>query len=151
MPDDMTQDAKAPERVEDLICFALYSAGHAMTRAYAPHLKSLGLTYPQYILLTALWDQDGQTNKDLCTKLMLDPGTLTPLVKRLERDGLVTRSRGKKDERQVFVRLTARGHDLRAQAPEITKCIIDQTGVPVAELDDLLRRLVQLRTNLLAP
>ena len=149
MPDTSLSDRELPERVEDLICFALYSTSHAISRAYAPLLKPLGLTYPQYIVLTALWDRDGQTNKQLCDRLLLDPSTLTPLIKRLERDGLVTRTRGTEDERMVFVSLTAQGQSLKAQAPDITRCIIDQTGTPMDELGDLMTRVLSMRDSFL--
>ena len=81
---------------------------------------------------------------------MLDPSTLTPLVKRLERDGLVTRARGTEDERLVFVSLTDAGRALQAKAPDITRCIIDQTGTPLDELGDLLTRITAMRDNFLA-
>lgn len=149
MPNDMTlNNAKLPQNVEEHICFALYSTSHAMLRAYSPLLKPLGLTYPQYIVLTALWEADDLTNKALSDKVMLDPGTLTPLLKRMEKQGLVTRTRGTKDERKVFVSLTDSGQALKAQAPNITRCIIEQTGIAPEKLAELLELLVRLRGNL---
>ncbi len=149
MPNDETlTDADLPRNVEDLICFGLYSTSHAMLRAYAPLLKPLGLTYPQYIVLTALWEVDNQTNKALSDRVMLDPGTLTPLLKRMEKQGLVTRTRGTEDERKVFISLTDAGRALRDQAPKITRCIIEQTGIAPEKLAELLDTLVRLRANL---
>ena len=149
MPNDMTlSDSGLPRNVEDLICFGLYSTSHAMLRAYAPLLKPLGLTYPQYIVLTALWETDNQTNKALSEKVLLDPGTLTPLLKRMEKQGLVTRTRGTQDERKVFVSLTDAGRTLQDRAPEITRCIIERTGVAPEKLAELVGTLIRLRGNL---
>ncbi|MEM7443961.1 MAG: MarR family transcriptional regulator [Pseudomonadota bacterium] len=134
--------------VEELICFALYSANHAMNKAYKPHLTALGLTYPQYITLTALWDRDGITVGALCDRLLMETSTITPILKRLEAQGHVERKRGKEDERQVFVHLTASGRALEAKAPEITACIIDDTGVPQAKLEKLVQDISAMRDSL---
>jgi len=137
--------------VHDLICFALYSANNAMNRAYKPHLAPLGLTYPQYITLTALWEKDGVPVGDLCSRLMVETSTLTPLIKRLEKSGHVERRRGNKDERQVFVHLTPSGQKLRRHAPEITRCIIADTGTATARLEQLVTEIAEIRDNLQAP
>ena len=134
--------------VEELICFALYSANHAMNKAYKPHLTALGLTYPQYIVLTALWDRDGITVGALCDRLLMETSTITPVLKRLEVQGHVTRRRGMEDERQVFVHLTQSGRALQAMAPKITACIIDDTGVPRAKLERLVRDISRMRDHL---
>ena len=138
-----------PNRSDDLICFAIYSAGHAFNRAYGPMLKDLNLTYPQYIALTVLWAEDGLSVGDLCNRLRLEPSTLTPLLKRLEKLGHVERKRGARDERQVFVTLTKSGHALQAHAPDITRCIIEGTGYDLAALDDLVDKITTLRDNVI--
>lgn len=143
-PDDM------PDTVEELICFALYSANSAMNRAYKPHLSKLGLTYPQYIALTALWEHDGVTVGQLCEKMQTETSTLTPVLKRLETQGHLVRKRGETDERQVFVHLTRSGNALRAKAPQVTACIIEETGLPPQTLPDLIRAIHAMRDNLAA-
>src|ERR1700712_5278846 len=94
-------------KLEDQLCFSIYAAGHAFTRFYKPLLEPLGLTYPQYLVLLTLWEADGLLLKSIGSRLGLDSGTLTPLLKRMEEAGLLTRLRDKADERQVIVRLTA--------------------------------------------
>ena len=132
-------DNDRPTRIDELICFALYSAGNAMNRTYRPLLSALGLTYPQYITLTALWEKDQVTVGLLCDRLMAETSTLTPLLKRLEQQGYIERVRGIEDERRVFVRLTKQGRALQDAAPEITRCVIDSTGIAQDKLVDLVR------------
>ncbi len=103
-------------RLENQLCFGLYAAAHAMNRAYRPMLKRLGLTYPQYLVMLALWERDRQSVSELGLRLRLDSGTLTPLLKRLEPAGLVTRSRSRADEREVEIALTPRGRAMRDEA-----------------------------------
>ena len=148
MPDTSLSDRELPERVEDLICFALYSTSHAISRAYAPLLKPLGLTYPQYITLTVLRDEDGQGVGALSKALRMESSTLTPLIKRLEAQGFVRRNRGEKDERQVFVYLTKPGRDVLKAAPNITKCMIEDTGLDHARLVELVQVLTKLSDNM---
>ena len=114
----MTKVTKAtPVRgLDEQICFAVYSAAHAFNRAYRPFLAELGLTYPQYLVMLVLWEQDGQSVKAIGERLGLDSGTLTPLLKRLEGNGLILHKRGREDERQVLVELTEAGHALREKA-----------------------------------
>ncbi len=137
-----------PDRPEDMICFAVYAASHALTRAYQPMLKALGLTYPQYIALTVLWESDEQTVGAMGKRLGMDTNTLTPLLKRLEAAGHIERRRGTEDERRVFVTLTKKGRALKAEAPEITRCIIGATGLELAELDQLVTTLTRMQENL---
>jgi len=137
-----------PERAEDMICFAVYAASHAMTRAYQPMLKPLGLTYPQYLVLTVLWNEDTQTVGALGKCLGMESNTLTPLLKRLEATGHIKRQRGKDDERQVFISLAPKGDALRTEAPDITRCIIEGTGMGLPELERLVETLAQLRRNM---
>src|SRR6476469_4394623 len=100
-------------------CFALYSASHAVTKTYKPLLDQLGLTYPQYLVMLVLWEQDAILVKDIGARLFLDSGTLTPLLKRLQSNGLVERNRDPHDERQVRISLSEEGRALRAKALSI--------------------------------
>lgn len=137
-----------PERAEDMICFAVYAASHAMTRAYQPMLKPLGLTYPQYLVLTVLWADDIQTVGALGGRLGIESNTLTPLLKRLEATGHVKRRRGKDDERRVFVSLTSQGATLKEKAPEITRRIIESTGMGLDDLTQLVETLSRMKQSL---
>lgn len=146
---DDASDPVLPSRVDELICFALYSANTAMNRSYQPHLSPLGLTYPQYITLVALWEGDGITVGRLCERLFTETSTLTPILKRLETQGHIERKRGQKDERQVFIHLTPSGRALEAEAPNITNCIVGDTGTPLDELSDLVTTISAMRDSLL--
>ncbi|MEM7467301.1 MAG: MarR family transcriptional regulator [Pseudomonadota bacterium] len=137
-----------PENARDMFCFAVYGATHAINRAYTPLLKPLGLTYPQYITLTLLWEKDGQSVNEIAKQLGMESNTLTPLLKRLEASGHLTRNRGAEDERQVFVFLTNSGKALKKEAREITRCMITATGMSYADLDELVDRLTNLTHNL---
>lgn len=137
-------------QLEDFICLSIYATGHAFNRLYSQWLKPLGLTYPQYLAMVALWNQDGQTVKSLGEKLSLESSTLTPLLKRLEALELIRRTRDTQDERQVRLRLTARGHSLRAQAEGIPACVVEAAGLGPAELARLQREIDALRRALLA-
>ena len=106
-------------RLDQQICFALYGAAHAFTRAYKPLLDPIGLTYPQYLVMMALWEKETSTVKALGEMLGLDSGTLSPLLKRLEHAGLITRKRGTVDERQVLVALTPKGANLKKEGVKI--------------------------------
>ena len=139
-----------PSKVDELVCFALYSANSAMNRAYKPYLSALGLTYPQYIALATLWEKDAVTVGTLCNNMQTETSTLTPLLKRLEAQGHIKRLRGERDERQVFIHLTASGKALQAHAPQITACIVEETGMPTAKLPELIRLIQELRDNLSA-
>jgi DNA-binding MarR family transcriptional regulator len=132
----------------EFLCFALYSAGHAFTRVYAPLLAGLGLTYPQYLAMVVLWEQDDQTVGQLGEKLFLESSTLTPLLKRLEAMGHVRRARDPADERQVRVRLTDQGRALREKARDIPRCILEASGLSVQEGRRLLGEVTRLRDSL---
>lgn len=134
--------------VDDLLCFALYAASRAMTAAYRPLLQDLGLTYPQYLVMLALWERESMPVKDLGDALRLDYGTLTPLLKRLEAAGLITRRRRVDDERSVQVDLTAEGAALRAATVGVPAAIGDAIGLPEAEVEDLRAALRRLTDNL---
>ncbi|MGH3715585.1 MAG: MarR family winged helix-turn-helix transcriptional regulator [Micromonosporaceae bacterium] len=129
------------------VCFALYAASRAVTHLYRPVLDALGLTYPQYLVLLVLWERGPTTVKELGTALSLDSGTLSPLLKRLESAGLVRRSRRADDERSVRVELTDAGSALRERAEHVPGKIAAATGLELAELDALRRRLTELTTT----
>jgi DNA-binding MarR family transcriptional regulator len=130
------------------LCFALYAASRAMTAVYRPVLDELGITYPQYLVLLALWEQDGRGVGELCEELSLDTGTLSPMLKRLGALGLVERQRLASDERRVEIRLTERGRALRAQACDIPRRLAGAAGMPLAEVDELRTTLAQLTHSL---
>lgn len=138
-----------PLPVDRQLCFAVYSAAHALNRVYKPLLDPLGLTYPQYLVLLTLWGQDDVTVKHLGAQLFLDSGTLTPLLKRMEAAGLVERKRDARDERQVRIRLTDAGRALQAQAGEVQASLMCATGREAAELERLRDDLAALRDTLL--
>ena len=135
-------------QLDEFLCFAVYSLGHAFNRAYKPLLEAIGLTYPQYVAMVALWEQDGLTVGELGDRLHLDSGTLTPLLKRLESAGLVQRARDAKDERQVRIRLTKAGGALREKARSIPTTLLCATGRSKAELRALNQDLLRLRDQL---
>ena len=142
-----------PDSLLDLdrqLCFALYSASLAMTKAYKPMLAELGLTYPQYLVMLALWQHGSQRVGELGERLGLDSGTLTPLAKRLQTLGLIVRQRSVVDERQVEISLTAEGKKLRAQAEPIPMCVLQLTGCQLPQLESLTRELKDLRLQLAA-
>lgn len=132
----------------DMLCFALYSAAHAVQAAYAPLLDPLGLTYPQYLVLSALSAETGQTVGQLGTALRLESNTLTPLLKRMETAGWLTRRRNPGDERQVHLALTPAGQDLAARAAGVPAAFAQKTGLPMADLADLRDILTDLRDRL---
>ncbi len=141
-------------RLDHQLCFALYSASLAMTKLYKPLLADLGLTYPQYLALLVLWENDGLRVSDLGSRLFLDSGTLTPLLKRLELSGLVRRQRSREDERQVHIHLTEEGRALKASAATVPGCILQATQCSLGEVVELTQRITALRdrlTGLAAP
>ena len=146
----MTQpDLSQPNlSLPEMICFALYSANHAMQRVYQPLLAPLGLTYPQFLVLMALWAEDGRTVGDLGRSLQLESNTLTPLLKRMEVQGLVSRTRVVEDERQVRVTLAEKGRALQGEAPGISACIFEACGLAVDELVALRDQITGLRDRL---
>lgn len=134
-----------PLSLDNQLCFALYSSSLLMTKLYKPMLDEIGLTYPQYLAMLALWEEDGVTVSALGGRLYLDSGTLTPLLKRLEKAGLIVRERNAEDERQVLVRLTPSGRALKRQAAAIPRKLAAASGMPVAELISLRKKLQKLR------
>ena len=134
--------------IDQMLCFAVYAAGHAFTRFYKPRLDALDLTYPQYLVFLVLWERDDLTVKALGDKLFLDSGTITPLIKRLEARGLVERRRDEEDERQVRIRLTTEGRALKAKAEAIPLAVVEGTGLGLEGADALRRELLALRERL---
>lgn len=131
------------------LCFALYSAQLAMGKVYRNFLDQLGLTYPQYLVMLLLWEQDGVSVSDLGARLYLDSATLTPLLKRLENLGLLKRHRSDLDQRQLVLNLTKAGADLKTKAHEIPNGVMCATGCSPAEAKNLKLELENLRNNLL--
>jgi len=140
---------EGPVRLDDQVCFALYSTSLAMNKLYRRLLRSLGLTYPQYLVLLVLWENDSLSVSQIGERLFLDSATLTPLLKRLESQGLVTRLRNDQDERQVDIRLTSQGRDLQAEAKGIPTEVFCAAGETLDELVSTRNQLVQLRDRLL--
>ncbi len=134
-----------PVPLDDQLCFAVYSAGMAIQRLYKPLLDGLGLTYPQYLVLNALWAEDGQTVGTLAGRLMLESSTLTPLLKRLEDAGLVSRTRNPQNERQVVIRLTGKGKDIRPDTGCLNDALLAASGESPQTLATLNRDVRQLR------
>ena len=137
-----------PTSLETQLCFALYSAMHAVGRAYGPLLDAFDLTYSQYLVMLVLWENDDIAVKQIGNRLFLDSGTLTPLLKRMEAAGLVTRLRDRDDERQVKVRLTDRGRAMQEDARSLPTSMACAMGQAPDQLETLRDNLVQLRTNL---
>lgn len=134
--------------LSNMVCFAIYSTANALTRAYQPILNKLDLTYPQFLVMIVLWEQDDRTVSEIGAQLNLDSGTLTPLLKRLEAAGRIARRRDARDERQVRITLTDEGRELRKQAENIPEQVFCALGQPVDELQDLRARLLYIRGNL---
>ncbi len=142
-------------QLDSQLCFKLYAASRAVIRAYKPMLTQLGLTYPQYLAMLVLWEwqtaaPQQPTVKALGERLLLDSGTLTPLLKRLEQLGLVRRQRASHDEREVHLGLTASGLELREQVLPLKAQLLCDSGASLAELEELRQRLAGLLERLMA-
>ncbi|MGZ3441611.1 MAG: MarR family winged helix-turn-helix transcriptional regulator [Polyangia bacterium] len=134
-------------KLDNQLCFLLYGASRAVTQLYQPLLEPLGITYPQYLVLLVLWEQDGTSVRTLCEKLYLDSGTLTPLLSRLEDAGLVRRERSTTDARVVDIQLTAAGKKLKRAARAVPEALLCRLGLPLHELARVrgeLKRLFEL-------
>lgn len=137
-----------PLALENQFCFALYSASLAMTKTYKPFLDKLGLTYPQYLVMLVLWQQDDVLVKSIGEKLFLDSGTLTPLLKRLEASSLIARTRDETDERQVRITLTKEGRVLKKKAQSIPHQVLCASGQSHEALQNLRAQLSAVRNDL---
>ena len=133
-------------KLENQLCFSIYAASRAITKVYRPFLDKLGITYPQYLVMLIMWEDKTITLKDLCKKLYLDSGTLTPLLKRLESMGLVKRVRSTLDERILCVSLTEEGADMKREAIKVPECVLGSINTDIeflanlkGEVDKLLR------------
>ncbi|MQX16154.1 MarR family transcriptional regulator [Sinorhizobium terangae] len=136
-------------KLDNFLCFAIYSTNHAFTRVYKPLLDELDLTYPQYLVMIVLWEKDDQTVGSLGERLFLESSTLTPMLKRLEGMGYISRVRDQADERQVRVKLTDSGRALREKAEKVPHGIVSATGMKPGELARLKQEITTLRTSLL--
>lgn len=143
----MTIEAKAGQ-LRDQLCFSVYSTTIAINRLYKPMLDPLGLTYPQYLVLGALWEADGQSIGGIADRLALEPSTITPLVKRLEQAGFVTRKRCTVDERQVHVRLTDQGREVRGRTHCLKDAMLQKSGMTEGEIIRLNTEVQKLLNGL---
>jgi DNA-binding MarR family transcriptional regulator len=137
-----------PLPLKEQLCFSIYATDIAINRLYKPLLDSLGVTYPQYLVLSTLWEKDGQTISAIAGRLALEPSTITPLVKRLEAAGFVSRQRSLADERSVHVRLADAGKSLMERAGCLTDTLLERSGMTPADLIDLNRKISRLRDAL---
>lgn len=148
MAEQDDSSAKAA-RMADFMCFAVYSTNLAYSRVYKPVLDQLGLTYTQYLTIIALWEEDGQTVKSLSDKLFLEPSTVTPMLKRLEGMGYLTRARDARDERNVRISLTEAGRALREKGLGFGKITVEASGLTPEEFPVLQKAIARLRDNLI--
>lgn len=140
-------------KLENQLCFRLYTASRLLTQAYHPLLSEHGLTYPQYLVLLVLWEKDEQPVNDIAKRLLLETNTVTPLLKRMEAEGIVTRNQGKKDARQMIVKLTKKGRDLQKKLTDVPEtvgnAVICESVTPetfptlFGMLDDIIRQFSQ--------
>ncbi|MDC7828699.1 MULTISPECIES: MarR family winged helix-turn-helix transcriptional regulator [Pseudomonas] len=140
--------SKDPLLLDQQLCFALYSTSLAMTKVYKPLLEEVGLTYPQYLMMLVLWENDRLPLKELARRLHQDSGALTPVLKRLEAEGYVTRQRNAEDERNLSIELTEAGRALRERAREINGTISGFCALGDAQMNALRENLMTLRAKL---
>ena len=158
MPTTSTLDEIDPLALENQVCFALAITNRAVLAVYRPLLEPLGLTHPQYLVMLALWDHQKESGpgwnplsvKQIATALQLDSATLSPMLKRLEALGLITRTRSASDERSTDVELSERGAALRERALEIPPAVVARLGVDLAQLEELRRVLTRINAAALA-
>lgn len=131
-------------KLENQLCFRLYTAARLTMGAYHPYLDPLGITYPQYLVLLVLWEKDKQPVCDLCKRLFLETNTVTPLLQRMEKAGLLTRTRGKEDTRQRIVSLTAKGRAMQEQASSIHDCMFKEVSLKLGEMEEIMQMVPSL-------
>lgn len=134
-------------KLDNQLCFRLYTASRLVAGAYGPYFEQLGITYPQYLVLLVLWEKDRQPVNDIAKRLHLETNTVTPLLQRMEKAGLIARKRGEKDSRQRIVSLTPKGIAMREQAKDIPDCLagkICERGVALDDLRTLIPTLDKL-------
>lgn len=125
-------------KLENQLCFPIYAASRLITREYQPFLDALGITYPQYLVLMVLWESDGISVNEISQKMILNTNTVTPLLKRMETQGFITRKRSSSDERKVIVKLTSKGIELQQQAAEIPLKLVNALLAGPLNVDDLV-------------
>jgi DNA-binding MarR family transcriptional regulator len=140
-----------PLALDRQVCFAIAAASRAVVGLYRPVLEPLGLTHPQYLVMLALWERSPRTLGDLAHTLLLEPATLSPLLKRLEEQGLLVRGRNPRDERALEVTLTDEGRALRERATAVPGAVLERLGMPVAELEDIRDTLTGLIARIREP
>lgn len=131
-------------KLENQLCFRLYTAARLTMGVYHPYLDPLGITYPQYLVLLVLWEQDKQPVCDIAKKMMLDTNTVTPLLQRMEKSGLINRTRGKEDSRQRIVSLTEKGKAMQEQAKHIPECLSNDVVLKTGEEEEILKMIPTL-------
>jgi DNA-binding MarR family transcriptional regulator len=147
-PNESAEVLRDPLLLDNQLCYALYAAAHRMTKSYRPMLERMGLTYPQYLVLLVLWENDGITVSEIGRRLRLDSGTLTPVLKRLESSGLLNRSRRQSDEREVEIALTDQGRALRSEAVAVRQSVMCQLNMSEPEIQAMRADLNALIENL---
>ena len=138
-------------KLENQLCFPLYAAARTITNLYTPYLKPLGLTYTQYLVFLVLWEQDGITVGEICKKLMLDSGTLSPLLKKMQQSGYLVKFHSKEDERAVFITLTEKGRELQEFAKDIPLQVGICTEFPADKAKVLYDLLYELLVTIQNP
>lgn len=138
-------------KLDSQICFPMYVASRMITRAYQPLLDDLGITYPQYLVLMVLWEQDGMLVNDIAQRLYLNTNTITPLLKRMEKSGIVARNRSQEDERKVVIQLTQKGHEMKSAAHCVPEEIFKKMGFDLDEFQQLKGVLSKLINHMEKP
>lgn len=141
-------DAIKTPTLDAQLCFSIYSTSLAITQIYKGLLSPLGLTYPQYLIMLILWEEDGVNLNSICKRLGQQPGALTPVLKRMEQDGVLKRNRSKADERQLEIHLTKQGKQLKTQAVDIQQCVIKSMGLDSVGMDNLKITLDAIRHSI---
>ncbi|MBS2211233.1 MarR family transcriptional regulator [Carboxylicivirga mesophila] len=126
-------------KLENQLCFPVYAASRLITREYQPHLDRLGITYPQYLVFMLLWEQDERSVNEITQKLILNTNTVTPLLKRMEKQGFITRTKSTEDSRKVIIKLTTKGYELQEQAAVIPESLVKKIAGDTMDIDTLKR------------
>lgn len=140
-------------KLENQLCFPVYAASRLIIREYQPYLDELGITYPQYLVLLVLWEEDAMSVNDIAKRLILNTNTITPLLKRMEQQGLLNRERSKEDERKVIVYLTTQGNELQEEAKTVPEKLLQELLNGSMDVDDLIKlksdlgEVIQLLSN----
>ena len=143
----MEYDYKEMMKLKNQLCFPLYAAAREIVGLYTPYLKPLGLTYTQYLVFLVLWEKDGITVGEICEKLILDNGTLSPLLKKMEKDGFLKKARSKEDDRVVIISLTEKGREMQQKAKDVPKSVAGCVNLPQEKSQSLYTLLYELLGN----